>query len=505
MKYIKPKILISKCIEFDNCRFNGQQISSEFVKKLKKHVEFKTICPELEIGLGVPRKAIRIVEKNDKKFLIQTETKKDVTKEMKTFSKNFLKNLEIDGAILKSKSPSCGIKNVKIYPSEKKSAPIKREQGFFGQAVTEKYTMYPIESEDRLRNHIIKEHFLRKIFTLASFRNIKNKKTINPLIEFHTKNKFLIMSYSQKQLKKLGTITANKENKKIQKIFEEYENHLKKALSNSPHCTSNINVLNHTFGYVSKKLKSEEKKLYFFRITSDLIPFASHPICKFKWQKYFKNKFEKIGEIIKSNNIRISMHPDQFIVLNSKKNHVVQRSIKELYYHAEVLDLMKLDKTAKIQLHIGGAYENKKESLQRFSKKYKKLDQKIKNRLVIENDDRIFSFKDCMFLFDKITIPVLFDVFHHNILNNDESTKYCLEKQNKTWKKTDGKPMVDYSSQKPETRKGSHAETIKTKDFKKFLEKSKPHDFDIMLEIKDKEKSAIKAVKIAEKDKRFIC
>jgi len=244
--------------------------------------------------------------------------------------------------------------------------------------------------------------------------------------------------------------------------------------------------------------------LLFFRITSDLIPFASHPICKLKWQKYFKHKFEGIGKTIRENNLRISMHPDQFIVLNSKDPNVVIRSIAELKYHAEVLDLMKLDKTAKIQLHVGGSYGNKKESLNRFADNYKKLDEKIKNRLVIENDDKIYSFKDCLILNEKINVPLLFDVFHHKVLHHEKSVKICLEKQSKTWNTKDGIPLIDYSSQKPGFRPGSHAESIDLKDFKRFLDESRPYDFDIMLEIKNKESSALKALKYIEKDKRFV-
>lgn len=194
--------------------------------------------------------------------LIQYETKKDVTEEMINFSNKFLKNLEIDGAILKSKSPSCGIKDVKIYPTDEKSAPIRKDKGIFGNAIINRFPLYAIEDEDRLRNHIIKENFLRKIFTFASFKETKKKKSINELIKFHSINKFLIMSYSQKELKELGKITANNEKKSIFEILEDYEQHLKLAFSKSPRCNSNINVLNHTFGYISENLKPEEKKLF---------------------------------------------------------------------------------------------------------------------------------------------------------------------------------------------------------------------------------------------------
>jgi UV DNA damage endonuclease len=165
---------------------------------------------------------------------------------------------------------------------------------------------------------------------------------------------------------------------------------------------------------------------------------------------------------------------------------------------------MKLNKTAKIQLHVGGAYGNKKESLIRFVENFKKLDNKIKKRLVVENDDKIFSFEDCLFLYDKIKIPLLFDVFHHGSLKKEEPLKNILEKQNKTWNTYDGIPMLDYSSQKPGFQSGSHAETIDLKDFKKFLKQSNSYDFDIMLEIKDKENSALKALEIVKKDKRFL-
>lgn len=260
--YTKPNILISRCIEFDNCRYNSQKISSDFVKKLNAYVNFIKVCPELEIGLGVPRNPIRVIEIKEIIKLIQPETKKDVTNDMIRFSKKFLKNLEIDGAVLKSKSPSCGIKDVKIYPTIEKSAPLRKSKGFFGSTVIEKYPLYAIEDEDRLRNHIIKEHFLRKIFLFASFREIKDKKSIKKLINFHSINKFLIMSYNQKELKELGNITANNEKKSIKKVLNDYEIHLKLAFSKSPRCTSNINVLQHTFGYISKDLKSKEKNFF---------------------------------------------------------------------------------------------------------------------------------------------------------------------------------------------------------------------------------------------------
>lgn len=247
-----------------------------------------------------------------------------------------------------------------------------------------------------------------------------------------------------------------------------------------------------------------EHKIRFFRITSDIIPFASHPICTYPWRKHFQDKFEEIGEFITKTGIRISMHPDQFIVLNSPDHKVVSRSIDELMYHTALLDSMNLDSTAKIQLHVGGVYGDAKAGISRFISVYKRLDSAIQNRLVVENDDQRFTAPDCLRIYEETGIPILFDVFHHTCHNTGERPDEMLKLTGKTWKKSDGIPMTDYSSQHLEKRVGSHTEHIDIDDFRRFLAFSNPLDIDIMLEIKDKEKSAIEAITIAESDTRFI-
>jgi UV DNA damage endonuclease len=240
--------------------------------------------------------------------------------------------------------------------------------------------------------------------------------------------------------------------------------------------------------------------IMFFRIGSQLVPFASHPICKEKWQKDFAGEFEKIGKYIKQNKMRISVHPDQFVLLNAKDNKIIQNSIAELNYHADILDLLKLPTSAKIQIHVGGIYGNKKEAIERFIKVYKKLPKKIKRRLVIENDHKLFSVKDLLEIHKKTKVPILFDVFHHECLNNKEKTKDALNLISKTWKKkTDGIPMVDYSNQEKDAILGKHSLHIDENKFKKFLQEIGKIDIDIMLEIKDKEQSAKKALAIINK------
>jgi UV DNA damage endonuclease len=235
---------------------------------------------------------------------------------------------------------------------------------------------------------------------------------------------------------------------------------------------------------------------YFFRISSDLVPFASHPVCTFDWAGHFRGQFRKVGEFIKEHDIRISMHPDQFVVINAQKDDVVERSVRELEYHCTVLDEMALDSSAKIQIHLGGVYGDKHSAIDRFIENYNSLSKTLKSRLVIENDDRSYSLEDCLSVHEKIGIPVIFDVFHHQCLNNGEKVRQGLKISSTTWKKSDGIPMVDYSSQQRGQRPGSHAKTLDIAIFKKFVQETRGLDFDLMLEIKDKETSALKALKI---------
>jgi len=244
--------------------------------------------------------------------------------------------------------------------------------------------------------------------------------------------------------------------------------------------------------------------ILFFRITSDLVPFASHPICKFDWQGSFGKRFKAIGDFIKGYGMRISMHPDQFTLINSLDNRVFENSVRELVYHAQVLDLMELDTSAKIQIHVGGTYRDKDSSMIRFVERFEKLGEIVKRRLVIENDDSRYSLRDCLQISAKTGVPVLFDVFHHGVNSSGETIREASGLFTKTWKEKDGLPMVDYSSQKAGHRMGKHAEAINLEHFGEFLDKSKPYDFDIMLEIKDKEMSALKAIEIASQDDRFL-
>ncbi len=242
----------------------------------------------------------------------------------------------------------------------------------------------------------------------------------------------------------------------------------------------------------------------YFRISSDLVPFASHPVCDVDWHQTFNADFRAIGRRMRVGGMRIAMHPDQFTLLNSPTPDIRKRSVAELDYHAQVLDAMELASDAKIQIHIGGVYGQRSEALARFIEGYQGLSEPVRRRLVIENDDRQYCLREALDLHARCGVPVLFDVLHDQILPSGFSISEALRRTEATWARKDGLPLMDYSQQRTGGRVGAHAEHLRPAPFRRFLDDSQGFDFDLMLEIKDKERSAALALKCAHNDPRLI-
>jgi uncharacterized protein YbgA (DUF1722 family)/uncharacterized protein YbbK (DUF523 family) len=256
----RPTVVASKCLGFAACRYNGLSVSSDVVNALMPHVDFVPVCAEMEIGLGVPREPIRVVSGPDGLRLLQPSTGADVTDRMTRFAAAFLDSLAIvDGFILKSRSPSCGVRDVKVFRGVEKEAAVGKGSGFFGAAVAEKFPGHPVEDEGRLMNFRIREHFLTSLYALARFRAARARLAMRDLVDYQARNKLLLMSYSQKEMRILGKIVANSGLKAAHEVFDEYEAHLRAALANPPKYVSNINVLMHAAGYFKEGLAAPEK------------------------------------------------------------------------------------------------------------------------------------------------------------------------------------------------------------------------------------------------------
>ncbi|HZK33040.1 MAG TPA: UV DNA damage repair endonuclease UvsE [Tissierellaceae bacterium] len=264
---------------------------------------------------------------------------------------------------------------------------------------------------------------------------------------------------------------------------------------------------------ISHNLKSLENiidynilnEIKLFRISSDIIPFGSSTVNTIKWWNAFAGELEHIGEKIKSNNIRVSMHPGQYTVLNSTSEEVVERAIADLTYHNKFLKSLKVDNKSKIILHIGGVYGNKEDAIKRFEKNFKTLDKEIKNRLVIENDDKSYNINEVLNIGQGLNIPVVYDNLHNEVLTFDnlKDDIYWVNKCRKTWEKDDGVQKIHYSQQNPNKRSGSHSKTISLEEFGKFISKIDYREIDIMMEVKDKNLSAMKAINYFDNNKKI--
>ncbi|NPV59262.1 MAG: DUF1722 domain-containing protein [Actinobacteria bacterium] len=292
---VKPAVVISRCLGFERCRWNGEVINDVFVDALKPFVSFHTVCPELEIGLGVPRDPIHIELRDGERSLVQPATGRDVSEDMRRFCRDFLSRLEaVDGFLLKARSPSCGSTDVKIHAPGGKSGAIDKGPGFFGEAVLAAYPYLPVETEGRLKNWRIREHYLTRLFTLARFRVAVRGKSVRELVDFHASHKLLLMSYNQAALKRMGSLVANREGRSPEELARAYREELERALAKIPRLTSNINVLMHALGYFSKELGAREKA-YFLdaleRYRQGHIPLSALTSVVVSWMARFERPY----------------------------------------------------------------------------------------------------------------------------------------------------------------------------------------------------------------------
>ncbi len=235
-------------------------------------------------------------------------------------------------------------------------------------------------------------------------------------------------------------------------------------------------------------------KIRLYRISSDLIPFGSSLAANLPWETVYAERIASISTKIAKSGMRVSMHPGQYTVLNSEGSGVVQRAIEDLQYHARVLDALKLDQTHKIILHVGGKYNDPAGALARFRAVYRDLDESIRRRLVLENDGSIYTIAEVLELCLSVGAPTVYDNLHNAIHPADvtKSDAYWVEACRPTWRAEDGVQKTHYSQPNPEKTRGAHSDNIAIDPFLAYVESLSEPRPDIMLEVKDKNRSALK-------------
>ncbi|MBD3172502.1 DUF1722 domain-containing protein [Candidatus Bathyarchaeota archaeon] len=254
--YPRPRVVISKCIEFEPVRYNGQMIRNDFVKQLLNHVEAFPVCPETGIGLGVPRDTLRLVKKDDGVHLIQPKTGNDYTETMTKFSDRFLDTLDdVDGFILRTGSPSSGLTRVKVYAEAGRSPVVGRSSGIFASRVKERFGHLALDEDMRLNNGVIKDHYLRKLFILADYRETLTENSIEKLKDFHLRNELQLNIYNiQNQIEMAQLLMKDN----LEQILPEYKEYLYDSLSKAPDCLSYAKTLEKSLEYFETTLNMDE-------------------------------------------------------------------------------------------------------------------------------------------------------------------------------------------------------------------------------------------------------
>lgn len=237
----------------------------------------------------------------------------------------------------------------------------------------------------------------------------------------------------------------------------------------------------------------EAHRIYLYRISSNLIPFASHRVNTIQWGHENAETFSRLGRRMREIGVRVSMHPGQFTVLNSPNQSIVKAAVAELTYHARLLDAFGADSTCKIVVHVGGVYGgSQRTAMDRFTSTAKSLPVSILRRLVIENDDRLFDAEEVLHIAQEVGIPVVFDWLHHQAHPCRRPIADALPEIFATWAAQDGPPKVHLSTQAVNGPAGAHAEYVDVADVLAFLKVAPEVPFDCMLEAKQKDRALLR-------------
>ncbi len=258
-----------------------------------------------------------------------------------------------------------------------------------------------------------------------------------------------------------------------------------------------INITENNLNNLKELMVYNVKNNYhFYRLTSKLVPLATHDKVNFDYITPLTYKYKEIGKIINDNKIRVDTHPDQYAVLNSMDKRIVTNTFQILEYHYKVLNALNI-KNPIIILHVGSSACGKKASITRFINNFNKLTKHIQKCIAVENDDKVYNIKDVLSLCNKLNIPMVLD-YHHYICNNDEEKiEDYIEGIMNTWKEIN--PKFHFSTPKSKLKKEfrSHHDYINADDFIKFINILKPYnkDIDIMIEAKAKDDAISRLVR----------
>lgn len=247
--------------------------------------------------------------------------------------------------------------------------------------------------------------------------------------------------------------------------------------------------------------------IHLFRMSSKLIPLVGHESTQ-GWNPIgaLKDEFRELGAYANQHSMRLSFHPDHFTVINTPRKAVLESSLKDLDFHVDMLEAMELEQHARLNIHLGGSYNNKEKSRQRFIDNFPLVSPRAQSRLMLENDDKTYTALETLEVCEELKLPMVLDVHHHMVNHNGESVNELWPRIDATWREIGIPPKIHLSSPKNEKDIRSHADFIRLEDIVPFLHVAKettPH-LDIMIEAKAKDEALFKLIKDLRKKDEFV-
>jgi uncharacterized protein YbgA (DUF1722 family)/uncharacterized protein YbbK (DUF523 family) len=258
----KVRLGISSCLLGEEVRFNGGHVRNDFlINTLGRWIEWVEVCPEVEVGMGVPRENLRLIGDWRNPSMVAPKSGTDHTESMNAWSEARVRELEalkLDGFVLKKDSPSCGPFRVKVY--DRNMVPARNGRGLFATQLMEAMPMLPVEDEGRLNDPHLRENFIERIFAYRRWNELTAEPSVARLVQFQADHKLTLMAHSPQGQRELGRLVADAGSRPLDEVLREYGLKLMEILSQIAKRKLHTNVLQHVMGFVKDQIDSADKQ-----------------------------------------------------------------------------------------------------------------------------------------------------------------------------------------------------------------------------------------------------
>lgn len=256
------RIGISSCLLGEHVRFDGGHKRDSFlVDTFGRFVEWVPVCPEVELGLGTPREALRLIRRGDEIRMVNNKSGRDISDEMRAWARTRVERLageRLAGYVLKKDSPSCGMERVKVYHDS--GMPDKQGRGLFAEALMARFPHLPVEEEGRLSDPRLRENFVERVFAWVRLGELFAPRwTVGDLVRFHTAHKMTLLAHSPDLYREMGKFVAGAKGADRAGVERDYRDLFMRALATMATTRKHTNVLQHMAGYFKRLLEDDER------------------------------------------------------------------------------------------------------------------------------------------------------------------------------------------------------------------------------------------------------